>query len=185
MCAGPVFSRVFISQSCSVFPSCDISTVTVLIRGSRELPCCYVAFVVWQFVFAQQKNMYQTISMRCTWLRSGVGRGGASFWFAVFDLCKCRPLVGGSQGGEETAATAAGGDQQQHSMGQLSRLLGRPKCFSGREDERHDWSLKFGAIAATLSDHASVWMSGALQRTTETTLDQPGEASARIFARQM
>ena len=78
-------------------------------------------------------------------------------------------------------------DQQQHSMGQISRLLGRPKCFSGREDEWHDWSLKFGAIASTLSDHASVWMSGALQHTTEITLDQPDEASAsaRIFARQM
>ena len=65
----------------------------------------------------------------------------------------------GSQVGEETAA---GGDQQQHSMGQISRLLGRPKCFSGREDEWHDWSFKFGATAATLSDHASVWMNGAL-----------------------
>ena len=91
----------------------------------------------------------------------------------------------GSQGGEETAVPAAGGDQQQHSMGQISRLLGRPKCFSGREDEWHDWSLKFGAIAATLSDHAIVWMTGALQQTTKITLDQPDEASARIFARQM
>ena len=43
----------------------------------------------------------------------------------------------GSQGGDETAVPAAGGDQQQHSTGQISRLLGRPKCFSGREDE---WS---------------------------------------------
>ena len=41
----------------------------------------------------------------------------------------------GSQGGEETAVPAVGGDQQQHSMGQISRLLGRPKCFSGREKE--------------------------------------------------
>ena len=32
---------------------------------------------------------------------------------------------------------------------------------------------------------SSVWMSGALQHTTEITLDQPDEASARIFARQM
>ena len=63
VCAGPVFSLVFLSQICSVFPSCDISTVTVLIRGSRELLYC---FVVWQFVFAQPKNMCQTISMRCT-----------------------------------------------------------------------------------------------------------------------
>ena len=64
-------------------------------------------------------------------------------------------------------------------------LLGRPKCFSGREDEWHDWSPKLGAIAATLSDHASVWMSGALKHTTEIALDQPDEASERIFARQM
>ena len=60
----------------------------------------------------------------------------------------------GSQAGEESA----GGDHQQHSMGQLARLLGRPKNFSWREDAWHDWSLKFGATAATLSDHASVWM---------------------------
>ena len=40
-------------------------------------------------------------------------------------------------------------------------------------------------IAATLSDFASVWMNGALQHTTEIMLDQPDEASARIFARQM
>ena len=91
----------------------------------------------------------------------------------------------GSQGGEETAVPAVGGGQQQHSMGQISRLLGRPKCCSRREDEWHDWSLKFGAIAATLFDHASVWTSGALQHTTEITLDQPGEASAQMFARQM
>ena len=88
----------------------------------------------------------------------------------------------GSKGGEETAV---GGGQQQHSMGQISRLLGRPKCFSRREDEWHDWSLKFGTKAATLSDHASVWMSGALQHTAEITLDHPDETSARIFARQM
>ena len=82
--------------------------------------------------------------------------------------------------GEETAVSAVGGEQQQHSMDQISRLLGRPKCSSGREDDWHDW--KFGAIAATLSDHASVWMNGTLQHTTEITLD---EASARIFARHM
>ena len=43
MCAGLVYSLVFLSQSCSVFFTCDISTVIVLIRGSRELPllwCC-------------------------------------------------------------------------------------------------------------------------------------------------
>ena len=76
----------------------------------------------------------------------------------------------GSQGGEETAAPAAGGDQQQHSMGQILRLLGRPKCFSGREDEWYGWSLKVGAETATLSDHASVWMSGAPKLSSEITL---------------
>ena len=92
----------------------------------------------------------------------------------------------GSQGGEETAVPAVGGGQQQHSMGQISRLLGRQKCFSGREDGWHDWRLKFGAIAATLSDHESVWKSGCIAKhTTEITLDQPDEASARMFARQM
>ena len=91
----------------------------------------------------------------------------------------------GSQGGEETAAPAAGGDQQQHSMRQISRLLGRPKCFSGREDEWHDWSLKFGATAATLSVHASVWKSGSLKLSSEITLDQLDQADARISARQM
>ena len=62
---------------------------------------------------------------------------------------------------------------------------GRPKCFSGREDNWHDWSLKFGTTTATLSDHASVWMSGALKLFSEITLDQPDQAAARIFARHM
>ena len=31
-----------VSQSCSVFVSCDIRTVTVFIHSSRELPCCNV-----------------------------------------------------------------------------------------------------------------------------------------------
>ena len=87
----------------------------------------------------------------------------------------------GSQGGEETAAPAAGGDRQQ-SMGQISRLLGRPTCFSGREDEWHDCSLQFGATNATLSDHASVWMSGALKLSSEITLDQP-DRQLRGFSR--
>ena len=65
----------------------------------------------------------------------------------------------GVQSGEESI----GGDQSQNSMGHLARLLGRPKSFSGREDEWHDWSLKFGATAATLSEHASLWMSDALR----------------------
>ena len=91
----------------------------------------------------------------------------------------------GTQGGEETAATAAGGDQQQHLMGQISRLLGRPKCFSGREEEWHDSSLKFGATTATLSDHASVCVTGSLKLSTEIMLDQQVQAAARIFVRQM
>ena len=89
----------------------------------------------------------------------------------------------GSQGGEDTVTPAAVGDQQHHSMGQISRLLGRPNSISGRE--WHDWSLKFGATTATLSDHASVWMSGALKLSSEITLDQQDQAAARIFARQM
>ena len=80
------------------------------------------------------------------------------------------------------AALAAGGDQHQRSMSQFSSLLGKPKCFSGREDKWHDWS---GATAATLSDHASMWMSGALKLGADITLDLPGQAAARIFARQM
>ena len=60
-------------------------------------------------------------------------------------------------------------------MGQLSRLLGRPKCFSGCEDEWRDWSLKFGSTAAKLSDHASAWMGDALKMNAEITLDQPNQ----------
>ena len=70
-------------------------------------------------------------------------------------------------------------------MGQLSRLLGRPKCFSGCEDEWRDWSLKFGSTAAKLSDHASAWMGDALKMNAEINLDQPNQAAARIFARQL
>ena len=87
----------------------------------------------------------------------------------------------GVQSGEESI----GGDQSQNSMGHLARLLGRPKSFSGREDEWHDWSLKFGATAATLSEHASLWMSDALRMNTEIVLDQPNQGSAKIFARQL
>ena len=46
MRAGLVFSLVFTSLSCSVFLSCDISTVTVLIRGSRELLGCFVVLAI-------------------------------------------------------------------------------------------------------------------------------------------
>ena len=87
----------------------------------------------------------------------------------------------GMQVGEETTS----GDHPQNSMGQLARLLGRPKSFSGREAEWHDWSLKFGATAATLSEHASLWMSDALRMSTEITLDQPSQGTAKIFARQL
>ena len=48
-----------------------------------------------------------------------------------------------------------------------------------------DWSLKFGATAATLSEHASLWMSDALRMSTEITLDQPSQGTAKIFARQL
>ena len=85
-------------------------------------------------------------------------------WSEFLACCILSEIFGeGSHGGEETAVPAIGNDQQQqqqHSMGQISRLLGRPKCFSRREDEWHDWSLKVGAIAATLSDHAIVRMNG-------------------------
>ena len=87
----------------------------------------------------------------------------------------------GMQVGEETTS----GDHSQNSMGHLARLLGRPKSFSGREDEWHDWSLKFGATAATLSEYASTWMSDALRMSTEITLDQPAQEAAKIFARQL
>ena len=171
---------MFLSQSCSVFVSCDISTVTVLIRGSRELPCCNLCLHSKRTCIIPSSCVARSLDSH-TWYRSGFGGGGASFWLVV----QMSTFGEGSHVGEETAVPAVGGDQQQHLMGQISRLLGRPKCFSGREDEWHTWSLKFGAIAATLSDHASVWMNGALQHTTEITLDQPDEASARIFARQM
>ena len=62
---------------------------------------------------------------------------------------------------------AVGGDQHQYAMSQLSRLLGRPRCFSGREDEWHEWTLKFGATAATLSNGPG---SGADFRATMYTL---------------
>ena len=87
----------------------------------------------------------------------------------------------GMQVGEETTS----GDHPQNSVGQLARLLGRPKSFSRREDEWHDWSLKFGATAATLSEHASLWMSDAQRMSTEITLGQPSQGTAKIFARQL
>ena len=73
----------------------------------------------------------------------------------------------GTQAGEEST----GGDHPQDSMGQLARLLGRPKSFSGREDGWHDLSFKFGGDA--------------LRMSTEITLDQPAQGAAKIFARQL
>ena len=169
---------MFLSQSCSVFVSCDISTVTVLIRGSRELPCCNLCLHSKRTCIIPYHALhYHLILTR----GSGAALAAVERVSGLLYLVQMSTFGEGSHGGEETAVPAVGGDQQQHSMGQISRLLGRPKCFSGREDEWHDWSLKFGAIAATLSDHASVWMNGALQHTTEITLDQPDEASARFF----
>ena len=87
----------------------------------------------------------------------------------------------GMQAGEEST----GEDHLQNSMVQIARLLGRPQSFSGREDEWHNCSFKFGATAATLSEHASMWMSDALKMSTEITLDQPNQGAAKIFAQQL
>ena len=119
-----------------------------------------------------------------TWKRSGVGRGGASFWFVATEWYICRPLVRDHRVAKKRPCRQLVVTSSNTQWVRF-RELGRPKCFSGREDEWHGWSLKFGAIAATLSDHASVRMNGALQHTTEITLDHPDEASARMFARQM
>ena len=65
MRAGLVFSLVLFSLSCCVFLCFDISTVTVLIRGTRELPCCFV-FLGGQFCVCTAKEQYLTIFLRCT-----------------------------------------------------------------------------------------------------------------------
>ena len=118
-----------------------------------------------------------------TWQRSGVGRGGASFWLVVFEWYKCRPLVRDHRVRRNGRAGIVlfGGDQQRHSMGQISRLLGRPKCLSGREDESRligpqVWcnSCDYGLIARKRVERAP-------QHTTEVTLDQSDEASAHDF----
>ena len=113
MCAGLAFSLMFLSQSCSVFLSCDISTVIVLIRGSGELPCCCG---VWQFVFFSAK---EHVSDRLHALHHHLipTRGSGAALAAVERVSE------GSQGDEETAVLGVGGDQQQHSMGQIPRLL--------------------------------------------------------------
>ena len=130
--AGTVFSLVFISQSCSVFLSCDISTVADLIHGSRELPCWLVACT------AKEHASDHLHALHCHLILT---RGSGAALAAVERVSGLLYLIGtnvdlgeGSKGGEETAVPVVGGEQQ-HSMGQLSRSLGRPKCFSGREDE--------------------------------------------------
>ena len=126
--------------------------------------------------------MYQTIFMRCTinWILT---RGSGAALAAVERVSALLYLSGykmstfgeGSQGGEETAAPAAGGDQQQHS------------CWEDRsatQDVKMNGMIGVSSSvqqSATLSDHASVWTSGAL----ELSLDQPDQAAALIFARQM
>ena len=85
-----------------------------------------------------------------------------------------------SRSSSKAAAESTGGDHPQNSMGQLARLLGRKKCFSGRENEWHDWSLKFGATAAT--EHASTWVGQALTTDVEITLVQPNQGTARMVA---
>ena len=184
MRAGPVCSLLFFSLTCSVFLCCDFSTVTVFIRGSRELPCCFVDLAICDCT--AKEHVCLIIFMRCTivWESRVVAelwspqRDGTSFERAVLRLVQMSACgETGSQGGEETA----GGEHQRRTMGQLSGLLGRPKCFSGREDEWHDWSLKLVATPATLSDHARVWMGDALKMNAEITLDQPNQAAARIL----
>ena len=121
-------------------------------------------------MFAQQKNIVSD-HLHVLHYHLILTRGIGAALAAVERVCgslylsdKKKSTFGeGSHGGEETAVPSVGGDHKQHSMGQISRLL---------EDR-------------TLSDHGSVWMNGALQHTTKITLDQPDEASARIFARHM
>ena len=67
------------------------------------------------------------------------------------------------------------GGHQQNSMGQLARMLGRSKSFSGREDEWHDWSLKFAATAAKVTEHASTWMNEASRTDAEITWVLPNQ----------
>ena len=174
---------MFISQSCCVFISCDISTVTVLIRGSSDP---LVAVLFGNLCLHSKRTCIRPSSSVAlsfdshTWLRSGVGRGGASLWFAVFEWYKCRALVR-----DQRVAKRRPWQRLVVTSSNTPWVRFRPKCLSGREDERHDWSLKFVATTATLSDHASVWMSGALKLSSEITLDQPDQATAWIFARQM
>ena len=95
MCAGPVFSLVFLSQSCSVFLSCDISTVTVLIRGSRELPF----FGVWQFAKEHVSDHrhalhYHSILTRGQHNASRV-KTAIGFWYtSLFAVLSCPPGEG-------------------------------------------------------------------------------------------
>ena len=77
----------------------------------------------------------------------------------------------GSQGGEETAVPAVVTSSN-------TQWVRYRDCWEDRSASQ-DVKIKFGAVAATLSDHASVWMSGALQHTTEITLDQPERGFSR------
>ena len=56
------------SELASVFVSCDISTVTAVPAVGGPHPWFKGAPLLQRdrFVFAQQKNMYHTIFMRCT-----------------------------------------------------------------------------------------------------------------------
>ena len=90
-------AAVFISLSCSVFLCCDISTVTVLIRGSRELPSC---FVVWAICVLHSKRtcVFDHALHFCLRLTRGSGavlaameRVSSVLYF--FEWYKCRPLV--------------------------------------------------------------------------------------------
>ena len=49
----------------------------------------------------------------------------------------------GSHGGEETAVSAAGGDQQQHSMGQISRLV---EDRSASQDVKMNGTIGFSSL---------------------------------------
>ena len=97
MRAGLVFSLVFLSQSCSVFFSCDISTGTVLIRGSRELSCCFVVLAI---CVRTAKNVSDHLHALHYHLILTRGSG------AALGVVQMSAFGEGSQGGEETAATA-------------------------------------------------------------------------------
>ena len=55
--------------------------------------------------------------------------GSGAALAAVGEVVQMSTLGEGSQGGEETAVPAVGGDQQQHSMGQISRIVGKTEVL--------------------------------------------------------